>query len=192
VSVLWAGLLVGLCHPTARAEVPAASTLREVAALSWQDERGATLRLSDLAGKTVLLTMAYSTCREVCSFALHRLEQLQQSADRTGTPIEVVVISYDPAIDSPGTWAIYRLHHHFNRTNWHFLTGSATTTRQFAHRMQFPSWHYDEHVVHDFRILLIAPGGQVAGSLNWASRNHDFFGATTTGCVASDQGDCTP
>jgi cytochrome oxidase Cu insertion factor (SCO1/SenC/PrrC family) len=190
--VLVAGLFVSLGHPAARAEAPAAATLRDVAALPWQDERGATLRLSELRDRTVLLTMAYSTCREVCSYALHRLEQLQQSADRAGTRIEVVVISYDPAIDSPGTWAIYRLHHHFKRTNWHFLTGSSATTRLFAHSMQFPSWHYDEHVVHDFRILLIAPGGEVADSLSWASRNRDFFEATTTNCIASDQGDCKP
>jgi len=62
----------------------------------WKDERGASARLSDWSGKTTLLTMAYPTCRRTCTYTLHRLEELQESADHAGTPIEVVVVSYDP------------------------------------------------------------------------------------------------
>jgi cytochrome oxidase Cu insertion factor (SCO1/SenC/PrrC family) len=183
-------LLIVPVLPSVGAAADSASSLIEQFPLAWQDEHGATVRLSDWRDRTVLLTMAYSTCREVCTYALHRLEELQQSADRSGKPIEVVVISYDPAIDSPGSWAIYRLHHHFTRSNWHFLTGSAATTHRFAQELQFPSWHYDEHVEHDFRILMIAPGGQVTGALDWAHRNHDFFKPTSASCPSSDSKDC--
>jgi len=156
----------------AREELPAAMTF------DWTDEQGATTQLSRWHGKTLLVTMAYSTCRQVCSFTLHQLEELQKSADRVGSPIEVVVISYDPNVDGPVTWSIYRRHHHLDRANWHFLTGSVANTRQFAAALEFPYWRYDEHLVHDFKILLIGPDGGIAKILTWATRNDDFFTET--------------
>jgi len=191
-ALLYVPFALALCLPGTGAASPRTATWGDDSGLEWQDEHGASTRLSDWRDRTVLLTMAYSTCREVCSYALHRLEELQQSADHAGTPIEVIVISYDPAVDSPGTWTIYRQHHHFLRTNWHFLTGSSAATRQLAQDINFPSWRYDEHVVHDFRILRIAPGGQIAGSLDWATRNQDFFRTTSITCPSSDPGECKP
>ena len=143
-------LYVGLatCKPAfcAAQDMPRASIVD--LPLEWQDDHGAALRFSQWHGKTILLTMAYSTCREVCSFALHRLEELQESADTAHRPIEVIVISYDPSVDSPRSWSAYRTHHHLLRRNWHFLTGDAATTKQFAAAFDFPSWRYDELPLH--------------------------------------------
>src|SRR5580693_854179 len=77
----------------------------------WHDEHGEPARLEQWRGHTVMLTMAYSTCREVCSYALHRLEQLQRSAELAGVAVDIVVVSYDPSIDGPGSWSNYRRHH---------------------------------------------------------------------------------
>jgi cytochrome oxidase Cu insertion factor (SCO1/SenC/PrrC family) len=156
--------------------------------LSFRDEHDAPESLSHWRGKTVLLTMAYSTCREVCSYTLHRLEELQDSADRAGTPIEVVVVSYDPTADSPASWSRYRRKHRLSRGNWHFLTGTPAITRQFAEAIQFRYWSYDEHVLHDFRILMIRPDGEIAGSLDWETRNRDFFADAINNGTPDKQG----
>ncbi|MGO8857916.1 MAG: SCO family protein [Steroidobacteraceae bacterium] len=187
--LLCLGLCSALCQPAVYAAAPVPADVLNEWPYDWQDEHGAVTQLSQWRGKTVLLTMAYPTCRETCSYALHRLEELQQSADRAGTPIEVVVISYDPKIRS-GTWSIYRRHHHLDRTNWHFLTGSAASTQQFAKALQFPYWRYDEHLVHDFKILLIGPDGQIAETLTWATRNNDLFAAAAVSCPSSDARGC--
>lgn len=132
--------------------------------------------------------MAYSTCREVCSYTLHRLQELQDSADRAGTPIEVVVISYDPEVDGPHSWSIYRSRHHLERANWHFLTGDTAGTRDFAAQFQFRYWRYDEHVVHDFRIVMLGPDGAIVESLGWETRNKDLFnGAPVAGGHSSNK-----
>jgi cytochrome oxidase Cu insertion factor (SCO1/SenC/PrrC family) len=156
----------------------------------WQDEHGELARLGQWQGHTIMLTMAYSSCREVCSYALHRLEQLQQSAARAGLAVDIVVVSYDPSIDGPGTWSIYRRHHHLLRSDWHFLTGSAPVTKQFAAALDFPSWMYDEHRVHDFKILLINPAGEIASTLTWANRDEDFFASAAPRCRHPDNGSC--
>jgi cytochrome oxidase Cu insertion factor (SCO1/SenC/PrrC family) len=182
------GAFLALCWPPLCKAAETAIDVLNAPSADWHDDHGMATRLSAWRGKTVLMTMAYSTCREVCSYSLHRLEELQRSADRAGTPIEVVVISYDPNIDGPASWSIYRRHHHLDRPNWHFLTGSALSTEQFVSAMHFPSWRYDEHLVHDFKILVIGPGGQVARNLTWATRNDDPFTAAATCPSASIQG----
>jgi len=189
LGLLYLWLCAAPCQPAVYAAgLVSANVLNELP-FDWQDEHGAATQLSQWRGKTVLLTMAYPTCREVCSYALHRLEELQQSADRAGTPIEVVVISYDPKI-GPGTWSNYRRHHHLDRANWHFLTGSIASTRQFAKALQFPYWRYDEHIVHDFKLLVIGPDGEIAKTLTWATRNDDLFGTAAVSCPSSDARDC--
>jgi cytochrome oxidase Cu insertion factor (SCO1/SenC/PrrC family) len=189
LGLLCLGLCPSLCQPVAYAAAPVSADVLNEVPYDWQDEQGAATSLSQWRGKTVLLTMAYPKCRETCSYALHRMEELQQSADRAGTPIEVVVISYEPNISS-GTWSIYRRHHHLSRTNWHFLTGSTANTQQFAKALQFPYWRYDEHLVHDFKILLIGPDGQIAETLTWATRNTDLFTEAAARCPSSDARDC--
>jgi cytochrome oxidase Cu insertion factor (SCO1/SenC/PrrC family) len=155
----------------------------------WQDEHGASTHLAEWHGRPFLLTMAYSTCRQVCSYTLHRLEELQNSADRAGTPIDILVVSYDPTVDGPASWTAYRRHHDLKRTNWHFLTGSPADTEAFAAALAFPHWRYDEHVVHDFQILLIGADGHVSRALNWANRNDDFFTAAIS-CSPPDTRGC--
>jgi cytochrome oxidase Cu insertion factor (SCO1/SenC/PrrC family) len=186
--------LLALLQPAApAAEQPAAelsaANLYQLP-FDWQDEHGHMTRLSQWRGHMVMLTMAYSTCREVCTYALHRLEQLQKSAERAGVAVDIVVVSYDPSIDSPATWSIYRRHHRLLQANWHFLTGSEPVTKKFAAALDFSSWLYDEHRVHDFKILLINPAGEIASTLTWANHNEDFFAAAAPSCPHSDTGSC--
>jgi 6-phosphogluconolactonase/glucosamine-6-phosphate isomerase/deaminase len=49
----------------------------------------------------------------------------------------------------------------------------------FARTLNFPYWHYDEHVVHDFQILLIGPDGHIRSVLTWANRSADLFARST-------------
>jgi cytochrome oxidase Cu insertion factor (SCO1/SenC/PrrC family) len=185
------GLLLGASGParTAAAAEAAAANLYELP-FDWQDEHGEPARLGQWQGHTILLTMAYSSCREVCSFALQRLEQLQKSADRAGIAVDIVIVSYDPAIDSPASWSTYRRHHHLLRSDWHFLTGSGAVTKQFAAALDFPSWLYDEHRVHDFKILLVNPAGGIASTLTWANRDQDLFASAAPRCPHPDNGSC--
>jgi Uncharacterized protein SCO1/SenC/PrrC, involved in biogenesis of respiratory and photosynthetic systems len=185
-----AALLSVLGLPTASVAAERdAANLYELA-FDWQDDHGEATRLAQWQGQTIMLTMANSTCRKICTYTLHRLEQLQKSAERAGTRVDVVVISYDPSVDSPATWSIYRRHHHLARADWHFLTGNAATTKQFATALNFPYWFMDDHVVHDFQILLVGPGGQIARTLTWANRNEELFTAAAPICRPSDSRSC--
>ena len=136
---------------TALAELPA----------TWRDDRGETFDLRAMQGHAVVLTMAYATCHRVCPMTLRRLQELQRGLDRQGIVAEFLVIGYDPDRDDAAAWHQYRETRHLTRNNWHFLVGTRATVEQAARQLGFKFWRYDEHVMHDSRILHFDRSGTV-------------------------------
>ncbi len=135
---------------------------------AWRDDNGASVSLAQWRGRYTVLTMSIGACTRVCSVTLRRMQELQAIADRRGLDIEFVVVSLDPASDTPQAWREYRAEHALARGNWHFLGGSEAATRRVAKLLGISYWSYDEHVLHDFRIALLGPDGAIRRSLKWA------------------------
>ena len=47
------------------------------------------------------------------------------------------------------------------RSNWHLLTGSEATTKEFAAQIGIEYWHMDEHILHDFKIVRLNAQGEI-------------------------------
>jgi cytochrome oxidase Cu insertion factor (SCO1/SenC/PrrC family) len=135
---------------------------------TWLDDQGRPFRWATLRGNFTVVNMAYGACRRVCSTSLRRMEELQSRADARHLAISFVVVGIDPELDRPADWASYRVDHKLGRKNWQFLTGDQDATRQLAARLGVRYWHYGDHVMHDFRIALLAPDGRVVAALNAA------------------------
>ena len=120
---------------------------------AWHDDRGQPFDLRTLQGHVVVLTMAYATCHRVCPITMRRLQQMQRDFDRRGTSAEFLVIGYDPDRDDAPAWHQYRETRHLTRSNWHFLIGTRAAVEQTARQLGFGFWKYDEHVMHDTRVL---------------------------------------
>jgi protein SCO1/2 len=131
----------------------------------WQDDNGKSLSLADLSGQRVVLTMAYANCHRICPMTIVALKQLQAAIDAKGGHAEFVVVGYDPANENAATWRRYRRSHHLERSNWHFVTGTVPDTAQLARQLHFELWKYDEHVMHDSRVLLFDAHGLLAREL---------------------------
>lgn len=138
--------------------------------LEFVDDHGATRALSAWSGRPMIIAMAYGACRSICSTTLRTLEDIQSVADRKGVPIEIVVVSIDPSEDTPQAWAEYRKARRLARTNWTFLSGSKGSTRTLAHFLGIKFWTYDEHVMHDFKIVRLNADGGVGASIDWSHR----------------------
>jgi cytochrome oxidase Cu insertion factor (SCO1/SenC/PrrC family) len=139
--------------------------------LHFTDDRSAARELAEWQGRAVIITMGYGACRSVCSSTLRTLEELQADADRRGVAVDVIVASVDPAEDTPQAWAQYRRSRKLTRANWSFLSGSPGDTRRLARFLGLRFWRYDEHVMHDFRIVRVAPDGSIAATLDWDQRD---------------------
>lgn len=134
----------------------------------WVDDSGKAVSLSRWQGRYTVLTMSTGACQKICSTTLRRMEELQAVADQRHLSVEFIVIGLDPRNDTPKAWREYRARRKLVRENWHFLSGGDNGTRSVAGMLGISYWSYDEHVLHDFRIVLIAPDGAIRSALAWS------------------------
>ncbi len=135
----------------------------------WRDDSGRTLELATLRGQRIVLTMAYTACRRTCPLTMERLQQLQSALDARATAAQFLIVGFDPRSDRPDDWHRYRLDRHLLRDNWHFLTGSREDTERLARLLGFEYWRYDEHVMHDFRIVALRADGELQAVIDDSS-----------------------
>ena len=132
----------------------------------WLDEQSRTFDLETLRNSHAVITMAYGSCRRVCSTSLRVVEQLAERAKQRHIALTLVVVGLDPAHDKPSDWATLRAERGLTDGNISFLSGSEASTRQLAQRIGVKYWRYDGHVMHDFRIVLVSPQGKVVRSID--------------------------
>jgi protein SCO1/2 len=135
------------------------------------DESRRTRHLAEWQGQPVVMTMAYGACRRVCSSTVRQLERLQTMAQQRGQPLQLLVVSLDPAQDRPEDWAALQREHKLDAACWHFLCGSAQATRAVANFLGLRYWSYDDHIVHDFRIARLDAQGRIVASLRWVDED---------------------
>jgi len=127
----------------------------------WVDDHARPFRLESLHGRPAIVTMAYGACRRVCSTSLRVMERIQGLCDARHLAVNFVVFGLDPMEDTPRDWADFRALRKLDRANWQFLTADEHAVSELAQRLGVHYWHYGEHVMHDFRILLMSPDGRI-------------------------------
>jgi protein SCO1 len=159
--VCWAALLLiaGICSAEAGVRL-------DLLPQSWRDDQGRELKLSDLRGHRVILTMAYASCHYICPMTVDGLQRMQQALDVRGEHATIIVVGYDPKNDKPSDWHQYRLRHRLDRDSWHFLSGSAEATEVLARQLGFGFWKYDEHVMHESRVIIFDANGALQTALD--------------------------
>lgn len=160
--------------------LPAMAEAREgldVYALPFKltDDRGRESRLADWRGREAVVSMEYANCRFICSITLQRLKDVQAAADRAKRPLDFIVISLDPANDTPAAWQRYRKSRDLERDNWRFLTASAADTPRIARALGVKYWLYDGHIMHDFRLLKLSASGSVEKVMETYDADPDEF-----------------
>lgn len=128
---------------------------------SFTNDRAETVHLSDWRGKPLIITMEYSNCRFMCTTTFSKMKAIQTAADEKKLTIDFMIISLDPKNDTPKAWQQYRISREVDRSNWHLLTGSETTTKEFAALLGIKYWYLDEHILHDFKIVRLNARGEI-------------------------------
>jgi protein SCO1/2 len=128
---------------------------------SFTNDRAQTVHLSEWRGKPLILTMEYSNCRFMCTVTFSKMKAIQAAADQKKMQIDFMIISLDPKNDTPQAWQQYRISREVERSNWHLLTGSEVTTKEFAALIGIKYWTMDEHIFHDFKIVRLNAKGEI-------------------------------
>jgi protein SCO1 len=128
---------------------------------TFTDDQARTVRLSEWRGKPMILTMEYSNCRFMCTTTFSKMKAIQAAADQKKLQIDFMIVSLDPKNDTPQAWQQYRISREVDRSNWHLLTGSDATTKEFAALIGIKYWIMDEHILHDFKIVRLNANGEI-------------------------------
>ncbi len=121
--------------------------------MTVRDEDGAGFALSSLAGKPVVLTMAYTNCKTRCPMTINAMKKVEASFVAAGVPVQVVVITLDPHNDSPeklkATRAVRSL-----GPQWHLLVASDEQTTQLLASLQVKARRDDFHIDHEAKVFV--------------------------------------
>jgi cytochrome oxidase Cu insertion factor (SCO1/SenC/PrrC family) len=139
----------------------------------WETETGESVTLSSFRDKNVVLTMLYTHCRKICPMVtvdtLHEVERVLHDRQE---PVELLIATLDPEVDTPRVLADFKVSSGFARPNVHFLRGSNKATRRLASSMGLGDfWRDDDHIEHGFRIVLLDLGRRQERRLDWDHRD---------------------
>lgn len=142
---------------------------------AFTNDQARPVHLSEWRGKPLILTMEYSNCRFMCTTAFSKLKAIQAAADRKKLQIDFMIVSLDPKNDTPEAWQQYRISRDVNRSNWHLLTGSEAVMKDFAALVGIKYWYYDEHILHDFKIVRLNAQGEIEKEITDYSDEPDYL-----------------
>jgi protein SCO1/2 len=158
----------------AQVEAPTPSIFDET--LHWKDDTGSDVQLSKWKGKRLVLTMSYTSCTKICNeLTLKELKDIQNHLDKKGEKAEFLIFTFDPENDTPSELAAYRKRMKLSAPNWHYLVGNDEDTHKISKVLGLDKfWKMDDHMIHDFRILVVNASGQTEQVLDWDHRKVDF------------------
>ena len=147
----------------AAAAAPAGASLYALDG-AWRDARGATLRLADLAGRPRVVALVYTSCHTTCPLILRDLKAIEASLPAAARErVGFVLVSIDPARDTPGRLAEWGAAAGLDPARWTLLSGSDASTRELAVALgiRYQALPGGE-VAHTNAITVLDAGGAIA------------------------------
>jgi protein SCO1/2 len=144
----------------------------------WRDEAGARTTLTAWKGRTWVLTFVYTSCAGTCPLTTKKLKRLDAALEKAGRPLELVVVSLDPAHDTPEAVVKYRARYQLEEAKrWHVLVGDDAQVRTLTMLLNFKYTTNPESgvILHDNTVFLIAPDGSVKTSMSSLDQPLDEF-----------------
>ena len=96
----------------------------DVLAVQLVDQSNNKFKLSDLNGKTLVITNFLTSCQEICPMTTVNMRDIAASVDAAALSkdVKVLEITVDPARDTPARLSAYR--DLFNDNRWSLVTGN--------------------------------------------------------------------
>ena len=160
-------------------ELPGTSLYRAPILLETSD--GSHTRLDAFRGRPLLITMFYSQCSSVCpllTVKLKRVDEEVPAGQRAG--LRILMVSLDPARDSPAVLAAYAAEHHIDAPRWVLARAAASDVRLLAAMLGFRYRHLpDGGYDHSSSIVLLGADGVPSDRTSELLGADDRFVAST-------------
>jgi cytochrome oxidase Cu insertion factor (SCO1/SenC/PrrC family) len=153
-----------LSSPPAFSGAPFLGVIRQAPDFTLLDRRGQPVRLSELQGRTVLLSFIFTQCASACPLLTHRIQLLQARLSQAGLfPARVALLSVtvDPERDSAD--ALDQYAQRFDaRPGWYFLRDQPQRLQpMLAAYNEWTKKLPDGDFDHPARVYLIDPAGRI-------------------------------
>ncbi len=173
---LVAALILLITPMLLQADPPPSSSLYQLTVpLIAQDGHAAALDL--YRGHPVLISMFYASCTAICPTLIEHIKVLEQSIpDKQRAKSRVLMVSLDPARDTPAALAALAKKHQVDLARWTFARASASDVRALAAALgiqyrQLPNGDFDHSTIIS---LLDSEGRIVARNTSLATTDADL------------------
>lgn len=167
-----AALAGALAAATAAAKIPAQDELLALsqAAVGNQlgdyrltDHHGASVMLSELRGKPVILNFVYTSCHSSCPMVIEHLDRVVKGARDTfdENAFYVVTVGFDTRYDTPTRMGQFARQHGVSDPQWYFVTGTEQTVRSLADDTGFTWFEAPHGFDHITQVSVISAEGTV-------------------------------
>ena len=135
--------------------------------LTFHDDKNQSVSLDSFKDKTVILAMIYTSCRSVCTLMVQKLKKIMEGVHDASKNAEVVIVSLDPANDTPAVLAKFREREQLPKGTWHLLTGKESDVRTLANLI---GYSYQKNadtgdILHSNKITLLEKEGVIVTTL---------------------------
>ena len=99
----------------------------------WTNEEGENLEMKDLKGKVLVMVMIYTSCKSACPRLVADMRNIEQRLpNNLKDNVTLVLVSIDPAVDTPKRLKEFAIENKMDGPQWVFLRSSEENTREFA------------------------------------------------------------
>ncbi len=99
----------------------------------WTDQQGQLVKLEKLRGKVQLVSMIYTSCSYACPRTMEDLKVLESRLSKySDTELGIVLVTIDPANDTPEKLKLFAKGHNLNPAKWNLLTSEPENIQELA------------------------------------------------------------
>ena len=99
----------------------------------WQNQDAEELQLKDLKGKNLVMVMIFTSCRTACPILVGDMKKIHAKIEKNKLKdTSLVLISIDPANDTPEVLKKFAAERNMDSEPWIFLRSDEESTREFA------------------------------------------------------------
>lgn len=149
--------------PSAKADAVRPGTSLYNVTTQWTAEDGHHVTLADFEGRPVVITMAYTSCKDICPLIVANMMRIEDEALILGAhEVTFLFVSLDPARDTPDQLKAYATRYGLDLTRWSLLQGDAKSVRLLAAALGIRFRWVDKTTIdHSTVITLLDSSGRV-------------------------------
>lgn len=144
-------------------KVSEAALGRKISDHVLRDAKGGTVRMSELLGRPVVLSLVYTSCVQACPIVTQTLlRAAEKGVQALGIDsFTVVTIGFDAAVDSPEALSEFARKQGAELSNWRFLAADAETAARITEETGFTFYRSSRGFDHITQTTLLDKEGKV-------------------------------